>query len=119
MGEEKKVMRSAKISITFGVLGLILSLFYGGVLGIVGLVYGACVLIYKLEGRYLAIIGMITSAAAIGITSLVVLVGCTLIRTGLYNDLNEIVNSGTVTQEQYEEFQQKVYDKLETELMAE
>ena len=29
MGEEKKVMRSAKISITFGVLGLILSLFYG------------------------------------------------------------------------------------------
>lgn len=116
MSGEKNAARLAKISITFGVLGLLLSLFYGGVLGIIGLVYGACVLIYKLEGRYLAIIGMITSALAIGITCLVVLVGCLLIRTGLYDDLNEIVNSGTVTEQQYEEFQKKVYDTLETEL---
>lgn len=83
---ENKISKFAKISLTFGILGLITSLFYGGILGIIGLVYGVFVLIDKMEGKRMAIVGITTSLMAVLITIIVVHVGCTAMRSGMYDD---------------------------------
>lgn len=83
---ENKISKFAKISLTFGILGLITSLFYGGILGIIGLVYGVFVLIDKMEGKRMAIVGITTSLMAVLITIMVVHVGCAAMRSGMYDD---------------------------------
>lgn len=82
---ENKISKFAKISLTFGILGLLTSLFYGGILGIIGLVYGAFVLIYKMEGKKMAIVGITTSLMAVLITVMVVHVGSTAMQSGVYD----------------------------------
>lgn len=82
---ENKISKFAKISLTFGILGLLTSLFYGGILGIIGLVYGAFVLIYKMEGKKMAIVGITTSLMAVLITVMVVHVGSTAMQSGAYD----------------------------------
>lgn len=82
---ENKISKFAKISFTFGILGLLTSLFYGGILGIIGLVYGTFVLIDKMEGKKLAIVGITTSLMAVLITVMVVHVGSTAMQSGAYD----------------------------------
>lgn len=84
--KDNKISKFAKISLTFGILGLITSLFYGGILGIIGLVYGVFVLIDKMEGKRAAIIGITTSVLAVLITATVVHVGSAAMRSGMYDE---------------------------------
>lgn len=83
---ENKISKFAKISLTFGILGLITSLFYGGILGIIGLVYGVFVFIDNMEGKKMAVVGIATSLLAILITVMVVHVGTAAIRSGMYDE---------------------------------
>ncbi len=83
---DNKISKFAKISLTFGILGLLTSLFYGGILGIIGLVYGAFALIDKMEGKRAAIVGVITSVLAVLITATVVHVGSAAIKSGMYDE---------------------------------
>lgn len=83
---ENKISKFAKISLTFGILGLITSLFYGGILGIIGLVYGVFVFIDNMEGKKMAIVGITTSLLAVFITIAVVHVGSAAIRSGMYDE---------------------------------
>lgn len=86
MEGKTKISRYARISIVCGVIGLLTSFAYGGIVAIVGLVYGAFVLIDKLEGKQQALIGMALSAVAIMITAFAVHSACVHMRTGEYDE---------------------------------
>ena len=83
---ENKISKFAKISLTFGILGLITSLFYGGILGIIGLVYGVFVFIDNMEGKKMAFVGITNSLLAVFIKIAVVHVGSAAIRSGMYDE---------------------------------
>ncbi|CDE43588.1 putative uncharacterized protein [Clostridium sp. CAG:411] len=91
--EENKSSKFAVISIIFGVLGLLTALFYGGVFGIIGAVYGIFAILNKDRRKNMAIAGIVTSTLAILITVFVVHVGSALLQSGEYEDMeNRILN---------------------------
>lgn len=90
--EEKETSKFAKISIIFGVIGLLTALFYGGIFGIVGVVYGIFAIYNKDRKKNMAIAGIVTSAISIAITIFVVHVGSSLLQSGQYEDMeNQIL----------------------------
>lgn len=91
MEENKKPSSFAIISIVFGILGLLTSCCYGGILGIVGLVFGVFVFVTKMNGRNLAWVGVITSALSILITIVTVLMAVTYLKHGGYEEMNKIM----------------------------
>lgn len=91
MKEKQKPSSFAIISIVFGVLGFVTSCCYGGILGIVGLVFGIFVFINKMNGKNLAWIGVITSAFSILITILTVLTAVAYLKDGGYEKMNQMM----------------------------
>lgn len=92
MEEKKKPSSFAIISIVCGILGFVTSCCYGGILGIVGLVFGIFVFIHNMDGKNLAWIGVITSAFSILITILTVLAAVAYLKDGGYDEMNKLMN---------------------------
>lgn len=78
-----------KISIVCGVLGLFTSLFYGGLLGVVGLVYGCFAMQEKSKKKNVAVAGIVTSVLAILITAFMVHTSVTIMKSGQYDSMLE------------------------------
>lgn len=91
MGDKQKPSSFAIISIVFGILGLLTSCCYGGILGIVGLVFGIFVFIHKMNGKNLAWAGVITSALSILITIGTVLLAVAYLQDGGYKEMNQMM----------------------------
>ncbi|MBQ3783995.1 MAG: hypothetical protein II838_11220 [Lachnospiraceae bacterium] len=95
MQKEKSSVKFAKISLIFGGLGFVTSMFYGGILGIIGLVYGCFALGYKMEGKNMAIVGTVLSVLAILITAWIV------------HSASVLISSGQIDQEQLRQLMEK------------
>lgn len=91
MEDKQKASSFAIISVVFGIIGLATSLCYGGIFGIVGLVFGIFVFIHNMSGKKLAWIGVITSGLSILITILVVLTCVSFLKNGGYEQLNKMM----------------------------
>ena len=91
MEEKQKPSSFAIISIVFGILGLLTSCCYGGILGIIGLVFGVFVFVQKMNGKKLAWVGVITSALSIVITIVTVLMAVAYLKQGGYEEMNKIM----------------------------
>lgn len=91
MEERQKASAFAIISIVFGCIGLLTSCCYGGILGIVGLVFGIFVFIHNMQGKQLAIIGVVTSAISILITILMVMMASNYLKNGGYEEMNKVM----------------------------
>lgn len=89
--QKQKPSSFAIISIVFGILGFVTSCCYGGILGIVGLVFGIFVFIHKMDGKGLAWVGVITSVISILITILTVLLAVTYLEDGGYEQMNKMM----------------------------
>ena len=85
MSEKKEISKFAKISLAFGLLGFLFGCCYGGVLGIVGLVYGVFVWLENQNGKKVALIGMLLSVCSIIATILMVSLGSSLVKSGQYD----------------------------------
>lgn len=85
MGENREISKFAKISLVFGIFAFLFGCCYGGILGIVGLVYGAFVWIENRDGKVVALLGMILSLCAIVATVAMVLVGSSVMKSGEYD----------------------------------
>lgn len=91
MEERQKPSSFAVISIVFGCLGLLTSCCYGGILGIVGLVFGIFVFVQNMQGKQLATVGVITSAISILITILMVMMASNYLQNGGYEEMNKMM----------------------------
>lgn len=91
MKEKKKTSSFAIISIVFGMLGFVTSCFCGGILGIIGLVFGIFVFLYNMDGKNLAWVGVIASGFSILITILTVLAAVAYLKDGGYEEMNKMM----------------------------
>lgn len=83
----------AIISMVCGILGLLTSCFYGGIIGIVGLVYGCFSIKDKKENNIPAVVGITTSVLSILITIFVVKMVTELMQCEEYMEWLRITNN--------------------------
>ncbi|MBQ1688937.1 MAG: DUF4190 domain-containing protein [Lachnospiraceae bacterium] len=102
-------------SMIFGCVGLLTSFFWGGFLGIAGLVCGVIALLAKEKKKAQAIIGIITSVISILILIWIVNMLNLSIRTGLFGEMETIMEDGKVTEQEMNQLQADIEKALEAE----
>lgn len=88
--KEQPVSPLAIASLVLGIIGLITCCCYGGIIGIVGLVLGIMVLVLKMDGRNIAIAGIIVSALSILGTVVIVLMATSYMQQMNLDEMNEL-----------------------------
>lgn len=112
---ENKNNGLAVASMVLGIIALLASCFYGGVLGIVSLILGIVSVAMNRSGKGMAVAGIVTSSISILITAVVFLVGISSYDQYKKNDTKATTEATTTQEETTEESTTEASTEIDVE----